>query len=906
MLTKKSRRASVAVLIAGALAATSLITMTQANAAPGASGDGPVAIVNQVAAGIQPQWTYRAPYTVTDGVGTVSGSAASAAHMASKQPATAEPLVDKPSTTPCVVTLFENYKFVPKDGAPPQDYSYAGPPAACPGPWAKVVMENEIWMDANSGLYDKTSRIFLGGVTLYYGTTMGPGVYSEDSYTYSGPNPKVVPRSVEEVDVTEYSDLFMTAQPGVVHFDNDAFQSYNAGVIEAGQWGTSKLYFYPLEAGQDAPAVADKVMSLEPDTREAYVIWSNTQSLSYTFNAPGAQQLPRNMERMYLDFHREGQRNDEFYTNNDGVAALREFVVKIDGVPAGVAPAYPYKYTYSNGVGYNFRHWTPIPAVQALNFVAYRVDLTPFAGALSDGAQHTVSIDGAGLLRNTATTRTPLFSNCTVARGCTPLPGPGYVLTGGAFFYIAGNLVVYTDKDAATTSGAVTQNTLTATPTVTARTNPISALLTHDHVISGYVNTSHGQVVTTLDQKIKLDTNFTNATTSVRPNANHRTDYNLTTTVANGSNTAVTKVDLQYYEQNANHREDRLSTNGYVYSYQAAVNGKATHWLKLSDLYQANVLTTPNATSRQRYVAFDSTDNCYDRYLTANTTSGNPSLASVTDHEACDALVAPVVKLSASPKNYQAVGEDVVLTATLGDPAATGAVEFFAGDVSLGSVPVVAGVVAPLTTSAIAAGRHFLTAHYQPDFAAGGVYKGSVSNSVVYTVTSTKVSVEDLDVTVVGGDLSLEVPVNPLVSFGSHVITGSDTIVGGISMNEAFVSDLRGTDEGWTLTGVASDFVGDNTARRILAANLGWVPFVDFAPLVDEGLVHDPDNVAAKMPGAAVVPGKDAGLSVPKTLCHTGAGISTGRFVCGAELKLGIPWSTPADHYTSVLTLTLI
>jgi hypothetical protein len=36
--------------------------------------------------------------------------------------------------------------------------------------------------------------------------------------------------------------------------------------------------------------------------------------------------------------------------------------------------------------------WRPIPAVQALAFEPYRVDLTPFAGLLADGSPHEVAL----------------------------------------------------------------------------------------------------------------------------------------------------------------------------------------------------------------------------------------------------------------------------------------------------------------------------------------------------------------------------------------------------------------------------------------------------------------------------------------------------------------------------------
>ncbi|MCL2788245.1 MAG: glycosyl hydrolase family 18 protein [Micrococcales bacterium] len=165
---------------------------------------------------------------------------------------------------------------------------------------------------------------------------------------------------------------------------------------------------------------------------------------------------------------------------------------------------------------------------------------------------------------------------------------------------------------------------------------------------------------------------------------------------------------------------------------------------------------------------------------------------------------------------------------------------------------------------------------------------------------------QDLEVSLTGGDLSMSVPVNQTVSFGSYQLNGGDIIIRGHAMNPAVVIDARGTGEGWTLVAAATDFVGDNTGRRILAGNLGLYPNHRFAPAVDEGLAHDAQNVPMLTSGPPIWPGQYGGLSTPKTVCYAGGGVSTGSFACGAELLLGIPWSTVADHYTSVLTVTLI
>ena len=89
--------------------------------------------------------------------------------VGSSNPATAEPSVTRPNTKPCVVPLLSNVPFENFNGAP---LSYA-PPAACPGPWAKVVLTADFTVTA--GLqYDRSAWFYLNGVNIFYGTTAEP------------------------------------------------------------------------------------------------------------------------------------------------------------------------------------------------------------------------------------------------------------------------------------------------------------------------------------------------------------------------------------------------------------------------------------------------------------------------------------------------------------------------------------------------------------------------------------------------------------------------------------------------------------------------------------------------------------------------------------------------------------
>src|SRR5207237_1275202 len=116
-----------------------------------------------------------------------------------------------------------------------------------------------------------------------------------------------------------------------------------------------------------------------------------------------------------VDLQHQGA-NDEFWyacvpTNLAGElqscigTAFREGQLSIDGQPAGVVSIFPWIFT--GGVDPYF--WRPIPAPQALNFIPYRVDVTPFAGVVSDGNPHRFAIKVTNNSRYFSTTATLLL-----------------------------------------------------------------------------------------------------------------------------------------------------------------------------------------------------------------------------------------------------------------------------------------------------------------------------------------------------------------------------------------------------------------------------------------------------------------------------------------------------------------
>ncbi|MBE7212945.1 MAG: peptide-N(4)-(N-acetyl-beta-glucosaminyl)asparagine amidase, partial [Gluconacetobacter diazotrophicus] len=332
------------------------------------------------------------------GAGTVSRPALAAPSVGSSQPAPIEPDQSRPDSTPCRVPLFTGATF----GGDPRAFSYA-PPAACPGPWAKVVLETDVSLDAGRQ-FDRTATIFIGGVNVLFGTT-------------AEPRAALAPSWHVERDLTDDTALLRTPQQGRVLMAN-----YQSPVYTSTITASASLLFYPATRRFPAPRTPDLVIPLQPDpTAGTTDLADGTQALSRT----GV--LPRNVEKARLDVLLQSQAGDEFwYTcvpdalagplETCGGGSFREGQVSVDGRPAGTAPVYPWIYTG----GIDPYLWQPITGVQTLAFEPYSVELTPFAGAVNDGKAHTISLSVAGANQHFSVTGTlylTLDHGSSVVRG---------------------------------------------------------------------------------------------------------------------------------------------------------------------------------------------------------------------------------------------------------------------------------------------------------------------------------------------------------------------------------------------------------------------------------------------------------------------------------------------------------
>ena len=510
---------------------------------------------------------------------------------------TADPLVPRPHEQPCVVTLFSSYKFA-FFADTTQTFPFT-PPSDCSGPWEKVVLE--VNFSENGGdQFDRTASIYLANANIYFGTTPEPLASLTNTWHV-------------ERDVTDYSALMAMPQTGTIVLQNcttDCPPPYNTelnGVFTV----NAELEFYPAQRygggwydHNQANRTPDVVLPLEQSNGSggfnlpAFLL-ADGDTLSTTFT------LPTNIEQVYLDVVSQSQQDDEqwyaCFPNNlnsineiygCGNTDFRETDITIDGKPAGIAPVSPWVFT-----GFIPDQWVPMPGAQTLDFVPYRVNLTPFAGLLSDGSPHTVSLS---------------------------------VFDENYYFSEAASVLLYLDHGTDKVTGEITNDTLTSPSPVVIEnlqgtstvTGTIGVTSNRDFTIAGYVNTSHGKVATAVNERQNFSSRQTIDFDTVKfsvldQNTTVQNSVSSTTTVWGNGGITVTRdnfsfpitVDFIYPVPSAifgltvattqNYQADKF-VFGPGLGYFSSVNNS----VKASDV-------SPAASS-QNYSSFDSDGNFYN------------------------------------------------------------------------------------------------------------------------------------------------------------------------------------------------------------------------------------------------------------------------------------------------------
>jgi peptide N-acetyl-beta-D-glucosaminyl asparaginase amidase A len=507
---------------------------------------------------------------------------------------TADPVVPRPHEQPCVVPLFANYQFA-FFSETTQTFPFT-PPANCTGPWKKVVLDVDF--SENGGVqFDRTASLYIANANIYFGTTPEPLSALTNTWHV-------------ERDVTDYSALLLTPQQGTIVLQNcttDCPPPYNTflnGVFTV----NADLEFYPAEQyDHDRSEAPDVVLPLVQTTSgginlPAY-LFSDTDQFTTTFT------LPTNIERVYLDVIAQSQQSDEQWYGcfpNDlssinevygcGNTDFRETEITIDGQPAGISPVSPWVFT-----GFLPDQWVPMPAVQTLDFVPYRVNLTPFAGLLSDGNPHTVSLS---------------------------------VFNENYYFTATASLLLFLDHGSAQVTGAVTKNTLTSpSPVVTENlqgtstvTGTIGVTSNRHFTIAGYVNTSHGKVVTSVSEQQKFSSTQTIDFDTVNftvldQNTSVQTSVATTTTVSGWTGSIVTHenfsypitVQFTYPVSSSPFGFTVATTQRYHTDKEVALGWFPIYFNSLTNSVSSTDVSP--AASSQRYTYFDSDGMFYDCHI---------------------------------------------------------------------------------------------------------------------------------------------------------------------------------------------------------------------------------------------------------------------------------------------------
>ncbi|MBY8885877.1 hypothetical protein K7472_13575 [Streptomyces sp. PTM05] len=525
--------------------------------------------------------------------GTSPAAPASGPEVNYQDPVSAAPPVSRPATRHCTVTVLR-HDFGNTISDPPYATTVT-PPAACAGPWTKVVMN---WSGSIKGRqYDRLAGVWLGGAEIFRTSTPEP-------------DDKGISWNVDK-DITEFTPLLRHPQQLQVELGNVVNSTYT-GVFHM----RITFTYYLADTRHPAARTADQVLPVS-DTTPGAQPWfqlgkGQSASKSLTF--------PRDLTSARLELYARGGGCDEQWFDDvpDDLAATapdylcgggpyREVLVSVDGRPAGLAQPYPV--VYSGGIVPTL--WRPVPAIDQFRTLAYDLDLTPFAGVLADGRAHTLTL-------------TPYGADDT--------------------WTVGGSLFLGTDHGRAHTSGAVTSDTLAATPTVTTKETKQGdggtdvAVGTHrDWSISGYVDTSHGRVTTTVRQAYSYSNDDVVSATGQSQRVRQR-DAGTTTVTTRGAGTqraerstwsypidvdsdVASLVDDNNYALSATVTQGRVLTDSVREGAYGPWRTTATTDDRLTatgELAKKNgVVQTADGTSTERYHGTTDDGSCWTRALRA-------------------------------------------------------------------------------------------------------------------------------------------------------------------------------------------------------------------------------------------------------------------------------------------------
>ncbi len=418
------------------------------------------------------------------------------------------------------------------------------PPRGCGDRWSKVVLRLDGKVKGRQ--FDRLGYLHIGGIEVFRTSTPQP-------------SPDGIEWSVEK-DVTRYTDTLRRSQDVEMLIGNVVDDTYT-GVLGV----KVKLTFY---SGKPPTGTPDRVLTLQD----------------------GKLTTPRNSERIIAEVYATGSGGgcEEYwyltvpdaapYSCKADKGPYREVQIKVDGQLAGIAAPFPTVWT---GGWSNPFLWYVTPGPRAFDIKPIEYDLTPFAGLLNDGRPHRIDVSVLGVHEGQTGWSTPV------------------------------NVLVRQDAGSRHVTGALTANraselTNSSVHTPRSAEHRLDTKGGHRLTVSGYVDTSHGRVTTTVRRTL--------ANTSVhRWTESESTDGltatwtdDETVTVGGRGPAEVTREHRTYTMDGtttiaADARLRTVLTLGDRAAVEEFRGGRRTGWSRLDDTYTGDATYTTNVPRDQRH-----------------------------------------------------------------------------------------------------------------------------------------------------------------------------------------------------------------------------------------------------------------------------------------------------------------
>jgi hypothetical protein len=407
------------------------------------------------------------------------------------------------------------------------------------------------------------------------------------------PSPDGIEWSVEK-DVTRYSDTLRTEQPVEMLIGNVVDDTYT-GILDV---EVTLTFYAGRPDASTARTVPDRVLTLQDGT---------------------GLTTPRNSERVIAEVYATGSGGgcEEYwyltvpaeapYSCKTDHGPYREVRIAVDGRLAGIAAPFPNVWT---GGWSNPFLWYVVPGPRAFDVQPLRYDLTPFAGLLNVGRPHRIEVSVAGLPEGRAGWSTPV------------------------------NVLVWQDERRAhVPGGLVTSQAGTPVNSSTYAPGPENQEHRVDTegggrlTVSGYVDTSHGRVTTTVSRTL-AHTSTHRWTDGETTDALDAEWSDAETVTVDGRGPARSTRTQRTYTMDgtttlgAGDRLRTVLTLGDRATAVATQGGRRTAWSRLDDTYAGDATYTANVprdqrhavgTTSERYRLYGSQagrSGCYSRTLT--------------------------------------------------------------------------------------------------------------------------------------------------------------------------------------------------------------------------------------------------------------------------------------------------